>query len=330
MQREKTWLYVIILVFVLIGSAFFYWWQFLREVPSVQTSPPLQAIVSPSATIKSETWTKNKEVLFENVTSTDTHKLADGTFRMYFMKDGKIVYADSKDATTFDTPKSTGVTESPGKFISNPAVVEIKDGDWMMIYEEQPMQQPGQKPGPPGPESQRNLMLATSSDGKTFEKGDMAIDSSKDDNYFASVPDLIKTPDGKIRLYYVCGGEATCSAISDDGKTWTKEPGIRMADKAVDPDVLYQNGKWLMYFSTLEGAGNKFDKAISSDGLEWEKGEIVLRPDSEQGSIVDPDIVEISTGKWRMFFGEMANSEGQMGGPAKINLYYADFNGEIF
>lgn len=322
---------VLIILFILIAGGAVWYFGFYKF--SGDRHAPI-----PSA--QAETWEKNKTVLFENTTSTDTHKLDDGTFRMYLMGQGGINYADSKDATTFETPQSTGVTESQGKFLSNPSVLKIADNNWIMVYEEAPMQQPGQKQGPPGPESQRNLMLATSTDGKSFTKAGMAIDSSKekDDNYFASVPDLVKTPDNKIRLYYVCGGEAVCSAISDDGKAWTRETGIRMGDKAVDPDVLYKDGKWVMYFSVLTGDNNRFYRAISTDGLKWTKGPEVLKPDSEQGAIVDPDVVPIGipvTGtfqvfKWRMFFGEMASGEGQMGGPAQINLYYADFEGDIF
>lgn len=318
-------IYIVSIVLVIIVLGVFAWY-FLFYQKSTKT-------LSPSSSAQTESWTKNKNILFENVTSSDTHKLDDGTFRMYFLKDGKIVYADSKDATVFGSPISTGVNEEPGKFNSNPAVLKVSDGNWIMVYEEQPMKNPGEEQQkPPGPESQRNLLLATSQDGKSFTKIGVAIDSSKDkdDNYFASVPDLIKTPDSRIRLYYVCGGESTCSAISTDGRTFTKEPGIRMGNKAVDPDVLYNNGRWVMYFSTLEGAGNKFYKATSVDGLKWTKSEIVLRPDSERGSIVDPDVVPIGPNKWRMFFGEMANGEGQMGGQAQINLFWADFEGNIY
>lgn len=330
MRQAKAWIYVLILVVIIIGlMVFFWWWQNSKT----ETTP---ASKTTTAAAKEE-WLKNKTILWEDVTSTDTHKLDDGTFRMFFMKDGTIVYADSQDGSKFDPPQSTGIGENPGKMISNPSILQIKEGDWIMIYEEQPIQQLGQKQ-PPGPETQRNLLLATSFDGKNFTSAGIAIDSSKEDNYFASVPDLVMTPESKIRMYYVCGGEEICSAISDDGKSWTKEAGVRMSDKAVDPDVMRnleclscnEPIKWVMYFATLEGAGNKFYKAISNDGLQWNKGEIVLRPDSEQGSIVDPDLIEITPGKWRMFFGEMADGEGQTGGPAQINLYYADFSGDIF
>jgi hypothetical protein len=322
-------IFLIILVILIIGGGVWYFSFYEKKAPSTTDKS--------SMTSKGEEkWIKNETVLFENVTSSDTHRLDDGTFRMYFQKDGKIVYADSGDAATFSAPVSTGIDENSGKMISNPSVLQIKEGDWIMVYEEQPIQQPDSKQ-PPGPETQRNLLLATSSDGKSFSKAGIAIDSAKEDNYFASVPDLVKTPDNKIRMYYVCGGEDICSAISSDGKSWTKEEGIRLSGH-VDPDVssslecldCKKPNKWVMYCATLSGGGNKFYKATSEDGLKWVKGEVILQPETEKGAVVDPDVVEISSGKWRMFFGEMAEGEGQMGGPAQINLYFADFTGNIF
>ena len=335
MNHRRLWIIIIILAIILflaIGLAI----GLLKYRSNIAISP------SPSASPIKETWVKNPNKLFESVTSTDTHKSDDGTFRMYFMKGGKIVYADSKDAATFSEPISTGIDENPGKFISNPAVLKIKDNNWIMIYEEQPQLPPGAEKGP-GPATQRNLLLATSEDGKTFTKAGIAIDSSKEDQYFASVPKLIKLPGSKIRMYYVSEGDKIASAISDDGKTWTREKGFRLEDSAVDPDPILKvccggTQNWVMYFATLEGNNNKFYKATSKDGLKWEKGEIVLRPQSEKGAIVDPDVVPIGipatdtfrVDRWRMFFGEMAEGQGQMGGSAQIDLYYADFEGDIF
>lgn len=329
MRPAKAWIYTLILMaMVVVLVAFFWWWQ--KNQPS-ETTPSSK--ITTAAT--KEEWLKNKTILWENVTSTDTHKLDDGTFRMFFMKDGKIVYADSQDGSKFDPPQSTGIGENPGKMISNPSVLQIKENDWIMIYEEQPIQQLGQKQ-PPGPETQRDLLLATSSDGKSFASAGIAIDSSEEDNYFASVPDLVMTPDSKVRMYYVCGGEDICSAISADGKSWTKEAGVRLSGH-VDPDVVRnleclgcnEPVKWVMYCATLE-IGNKFYKATSDDGLKWTKGGIVLLPETEKGSIVDPDVIEITPGKWRMYFGEMAEAEPQMEGSGQINLYWADFMGDIF
>jgi len=325
-NHRRLWIIVISLAIVIfLGVALAFW---LMKFQFNETAP------SPAISQKIEAWVKNPNKLFENVTSTDTLKLEDGTFRMFFQKDGKIVYADSKDATSFSEPVLTGIDENPGKFNSNPTVLKIKEGDWIMIYEEQPQLAPGAEKGP-GPGSQRNLLVATSSDGKSFSKAGMAIDSAKDDKYFASVPKLIQLPDSKIRMYYVSEGDKIASAVSLDGKTWTREKGFRLEDSAVDPDPILKvccggRENWVMYFATLEGSNNKFYKATSKDGTNWEKDEIVLRPNKENGAIVDPDVVEISAGKWRMFFGEMADGSGQMGGSAQIDLYYADFEGDIF
>ena len=324
MSNRSTIYAVFILVFLLIASVVLY---FILKTKNVTNKSSLTS--SP----KAEVWVKNPAIFMPDTTSTDTHKLDDGTFRMYLMTKGNISFADSKDATTFSAPISTGIGENLGKFISNPAVLKIADGDWIMIYEEWtgPLSQTmSQQQEPPGPKNQRNLLLATSTDGKSFKDAGIAIDSSKDDDFFASVPNLIKTPDGKIRMYYVCGGDKTCSAASLDGKSWVKEAGARAEGNAVDPDVLLQSSKWVMYYTELTGANNKFLKSTSSDGLKWTKGQEVLKPESTKGAIVDPDVVEVSPGKWRMFFGEMANGEGQMGGQAQINLYYADFEGDIF
>lgn len=277
-----------------------------------------------------EKWTKNPDVLMENTTSTCTLRLDNGTYRMYFMAEGGIFYADSTDGKTFGDKKPTGITQSTGKMISNPAVLKISKNDWIMVYEEQPEKKPGPGPGgPPSPQTQRNLYLATSSDGKNFKKAGIAIDSSKeaDDNYFASVPELVKLPDGKIRMYYVSGGEATGSAISTDkGRTWKREAGFRLEDFAVDPEIIYENGQWIMYYATLPvpdaDTKSAIYKATSADGLAWTKDDIALiKPDSAEGIVVDPDVIKIGN-SYRMFFGEAA---GGLGAEAqRINLFYAD------
>ncbi len=200
-----------------------------------------------------------------------------------------------------------------------------------MAYEQQPISStPGQSGNqPPSTANQRNLYYATSSDGKVFSKGGVAIDSSKEDDFFASVPDLVLLSGGKVRMYYVSGGEAIGSAVSSDsGKTWQRESGFRLEDKAVDPDVMQKGNQWVMYFSVLSGPGNALYKATSKDGLKWEGKEKVLSSQDQETAIVDPDVVEISAGKYRMFFGEAGG--GSPGQPAPMNLSYADSQGDLF
>lgn len=310
------WLMLLILAAAIVFGA--YWYFFKPETKEIEKNTEESAKTAPTA----ENWTRSSIYLFKNVTSVDTHKLSDGTYRMYMMKDGKIVYLDSEDAKNFSDPVSTGIKEDDGMFISNPAALEIKADNWIMIYEQQPVQKKGAQESEPGTNNQRNLYLATSKDGKTFEKTGVAIDSSKADNFFASVPDLVKTDDGKIRLYYVSGGEAIGSAISSDGLSWTRESGYRLENKAVDPDVIKKDDTWIMYYSVLTGPDNRLYKATSTDGLKWSGKEEVVKPLNSNSSVVDPDVVNISTNQYRMFFGEALAGDSTV--PGEIDLYYAD------
>ena len=328
-KKSKWWLWLLIIV--LLGGLGYggYWWY--KNKYQTKTS---ESKTEETVTKIPENWTRAEKMIMAKVTSGCTVKLENGSFRMFYMADGKIVFADSTDALIFGTPVSTGITEDSGKMISNPAVLQLKDKSWIMIYEQAPIKAPGSSnQAPPGPSTQRNLYLATSADGKTYTKVGIAVDSSKEDNYFASVPDLIYTPEGKIRMYYVSRGDATGSAISqDNGKSWTKEAGLRLTDNAVDADVLYKtvNGKtsWIMYYTILSPANNSINKATSSDGISWTPGESVIKPANSQSSVVDPDVIEVSAGKYRMFFGEAGGDSTQ--GGTSINLYYADSSGDLF
>lgn len=328
-KKSKWWIWLIVIL-LLAGLACAGYWYY-KNFYQKNTSDSEEQ----SETVKiPEGWVRGEKMILANTTSSCTIKLGEGSYRMYYMKDGSIVYADSSDALNFSSPISTGIDEDSGKMISNPAVLQLKDGSWVLIYEQAPAKTQGSSDkNPPGPSNQRNLYLATSSDGKIFSKVGLAIDSSKQDNYFASVPDLILMPNGKIRMYYVSGGNAIGSAASaDNGKTWAKESGYRLSDDAVDPDVLYQqkNGKgdWVMYYSVLTPEDNAIYKSTSEDGINWQKGEIVIKPADSSKSVVDPDVILLSSGKYRMFFGEAGGDSTQSG--TTINLYYADSNGDIF
>jgi hypothetical protein len=287
---------------------------------------------SPAAK-KAESWIRDSMIFMPNTTSTDTHKISDGLFRMFLNSQGSIAYAESADGKTFSSPISTEITEDAGKMLSNPAALQLADNSWIMLYEQAPQQKPGQKQGSPGTANQRNLYLATSTDGKTFIKQGIAIDSRVDDNYFASVPDLALLPDNNIRLYYVCGGESICSRLSsDNGKTWAKESGYRLTDMAVDPDVKIKTvdnkTKWVMYYSILEPSKNGLYKATSQDGLTWTPidGQIISK--TGDNAIVDPDVLEITPNNWVMYFGESGGASST--GGEQINLYRSTYEGDIF
>ena len=116
--------------------------------------------------------------------------------------------------------------------------------------------------------------------------GSRPLDSAK-----LQAPGVARTPTGAFRLYYTAVGPAkpfpTCqgyilSAVSEDGLTFRKEPGIRIAPQ---PDVphgslrllapsihQYGDGRWRMYFES-RGPADKppvICSAVSSDMLHWE------------------------------------------------------------
>jgi hypothetical protein len=88
-------------------------------------------------------------------------------------------------------------------------------------------------------------------------------------------PDPFLLPDGRIRLYYYVtrsrdpndtSKHSIYSAISKDGKTFTKESGVRFQkEQIVDPDVIKVGSTWRMYV----GQSGKILSATSTDGLSF-------------------------------------------------------------
>lgn len=323
-KSTALWWMLGILVLMIIGLAGYYFWprdSKTSESTTTETKSTVEKL--------DESWVISPQIQQTNTTSTDTHKLADGTYRMYYMGEGGILYAESTDTKTFSKAVATGVKEDAGKMISNPAVIEVSTGNWIMIYEQAPMKTPGQQNTPSEPSNQRNLYLATSTDGKSFTAAGIAIDSSKEDNYFASVPDLVKTSDGKIRMYYVSQGDSIGSALSSDGgKTWVRESGFRLTNMAVDPDVSCKTStSCVMYYTILDPQRNGIYKATSTDGLKWTELEKVFSA-TTKGAVVDADVVEGPSGNFVMFLGQ--TESGDSTGGETLNLYRAELNKSIY
>jgi len=100
-------------------------------------------------------------------------------------------------------------------------------------------------------------------------------------------PNVVRLPTGWYRMYYTGLGpgrpfEASqgyiLSALSTDGLTWHKEPGIRLdvhepfaSSRVLCPDVIpLPDGRWRMYFQAASSDGPSVVlSAVSADGLEW-------------------------------------------------------------
>lgn len=142
-------------------------------------------------------------------------------------------------------------------------------------------------------------------------------------------PRVVVLPEGGYRLYYTqilprpefpAGANdyenATTrilSAVSNDGATWTPEPGVRMSPAAcgegvwrvVSSEVVPRcdGSGWRMYFESCRGPhseANAIRSAVSTDGLTWapEAGSRLERPGS---NFAAPRIVILEENRIRLY-----------------------------
>ena len=269
--------------------------------------------------VPTTTWTIEEGFRFQGVTSSCTVRLADGTYRIYFHPSptggppvGEFSSATSADGLTWSAPIETGVARVTGEVGSNPAVVRLADGTFVMIFE-------GQSQG----SKAHRFYRATSPDGILFTRtqgaltGGAVMEPQSGDLDFVSVPDLVLLADGRLRMYFVAGEDHIDSAVSSDsGMTWAREgaivlPGIS-SKYVVDPDVtvLPNGGYWLIFATTPEGEthlqNHRIRSALSVDGRNFtmETGDRV-GVDNKTQIRFDPDVFVLSDGRYRVNFGEV-------------------------
>jgi hypothetical protein len=134
----------------------------------------------------------------------------------------------------------------------------------------------------------------------------------------ATVPNVYRLEDGRLRMYYG-GPGGILSAISDDGLTFTKEPGVRVpagdlgSPEAIasDPTVVtLKDGGMRMYYKGATGPGgpdqsvHSVFSAVSADSLRFEKEGI--RIDSQQtpdrGWASVPEAIALLDGGVRLYY----------------------------
>jgi hypothetical protein len=157
------------------------------------------------------------------------------------------------------------------------------------------------------------LLKASSKDGLTFVKeGKVVFDK-------ASVPDIVRLPNGRLIIYAVDGARRSRSglmvAISDDnGMTW-QQGSLQMTDTGIlggaDPEVvLLSDGRLRLYtifFPMKPQAGiidptarNQVLSAVSTDGINFQRENGVR---FEHAQITDPDVVKIRD-RWFMYLSQ--------------------------
>ena len=129
------------------------------------------------------------------------------------------------------------------------------------------------------------------------------------------VPDPVRLPDGRVRIYIVespslsssCP-EKVASYISSDGISFTKEAGWRLENGYVDTEVLRaKDGEWVM--SMADGPGctsasgarkvQQLYVSTSSDGLTWAKPQTLTGTDIGR---LDPTGYEVSPNVFRIYY----------------------------
>ncbi|MBI2659447.1 hypothetical protein HYX05_05110 [Candidatus Woesearchaeota archaeon] len=232
------------------------------------------------------------------------HALKDGRVRLYYCSSKGILSAISGNGLAF--AKEQGIRISPGTgfefIVCDPTIVDLPDGKMRMYYKGANSQNPG-----PG-QSIHKIYSAISSDGLTFQKEGLRIDSETNgDNGWASVPDAIILPDGRVRIYYVTASgmeHGIGSAVSSDGLNFVKEAGIRVPN-LVDPALARINDKYVLFAASIDERFASVPKGIyyleSSDGLEFSNPTAVFQEDN----VYDPSVLKIDEETVRVFYGKV-------------------------
>ena len=232
------------------------------------------------------------------------HKLKDGKVRLYYCSSKGILSAISNDGLTFT--KEQGVRILPGtgfEFqVCDPTIVDLPGEKMRMYYKGANSMNPG-----PG-QSIHKIFSAISSDGLTFQKEGLRIDSeTSGDNGWASVPDAIALPDGRVRIYYVTASgmqHGVGSAISSDGLDFVKEAGIRVPN-LVDPALVRIGDKYVLFAASIDERFARVPRGIyyleSSDGLEFGEPIAVFQGDD----VYDPSVLKIDDSTVRVFYGKV-------------------------
>jgi hypothetical protein len=133
-----------------------------------------------------------------------------------------ICMAESIDGISFTSP-SVALTMQPSELLTDPSVVQLRDGTWRMAISL------GQQ-----------TVLASSNDGITFTRYQTVS--------FGGVPEIALTADGRLRLY-VCARGIESYLSTDGGHVWQYErvimqPGVNGRQIVCDPSVA---GNWFIF-----------------------------------------------------------------------------------
>ena len=213
-----------------------------------------------------KTWTQEAGTRKTMATFPEVIKLADGTFRMYFQSAGVIKSAKSTDGLKFTDEAGTRIDKSNdlGLTFDNvaaPTVIVKDDGSFIMVYRGTVNEQYGTEPTPN--KNTQLLLWATSTDGLTWVKKGLAVDSRNSTlNGLTDGPELFVWRDGKTILSYWSYTGVYWSSFN--GETFGEpEKVFALAEStatnkfpaktAGDPVYAEFNKVWYMYYGQPDG-----------------------------------------------------------------------------
>lgn len=281
-----------------------------EEVQDTPETPPVLELLS---------WQKESGIKAAGAVSSCTI-FKDNQYWLYYTGIGGIFLARAADGLNF---QEYGMVVNNGDFgseqetVTNPAVFRLKNGQYRMIYE-----------GAKNQQTIRKLYSAISSDGLewTKEAGVRLEDSiffydpkkgTGSDVVFTSVPDVIELENGCFRMYYTVIDESRIAESCDEGLSWQKKGKIMFdvyPEVTQDPDIIQlDNGKYKLFFSTqnFERTRQWILSASSEDGINFkiDSGKRI-EPALGKTRAVDPDVVKLPDGTYRMYYGESFTFSG--------------------
>lgn len=228
-----------------------------------------------STSTDGKTWTQDTGTRKTAATFPEVVKLADGTFRMYFQSSGVIKSALSADGLKFTDEAGTRIdkTNDLGLTFDNvaaPTVILQSDGTYMMVYRGTIN---SAYVGEVVPNKNTQILLwATSTDGLTWTKKGMAVDTRDATLYgLGDGPELFTWEDGTTQLSFWSYSGVYWSTVSA-GTFATPKKQFALAEATAmnkfptptpgDPTYAKFNNVWYMYY----GQSASLDYAVFTSG----------------------------------------------------------------
>jgi hypothetical protein len=234
--------------------------QFRLYYSAEPETPGFQGQVYSSVSTDGISWTREDGVRKTWAIFADVIKLPDGRHRMYFQNAGVIKSAVSTDGLAWTDEDGVRIDANETGFtldnVAAPTTMQLPDNSFIMVYRgtiDEPYQTSEQVPN-----SNTELYFwATSTDGLTFTKKGLAIDSRNETLYgLADGAEWVIWDNGELRVYF-WSYTGVYHTVYRDGAfgapvfDWTDNTDSRVKfapNPPADPTLIKIGDKWFMYY----------------------------------------------------------------------------------